>query len=231
MKARFNFSQFRLTANWLDMARFLFIALVLTFAMYAFGNPYVPQWWLWVGYAQVLQILADWLDGPIAQWQERIYQLKLSPEDEAKLTFWQRLNVPGKTQLGMILDPLADKCGNGLTLTTGGYGFIQSYWIIVAIVAVDILLQFAVRPLKRWLGITEKGANFWGKAKTQIQGWTGSIMLFWRGWELPHADAIFTVPLLVALVFGVFSACEHLKPGFIWEIKRWFVRRLNVLRQ
>lgn len=204
-------TNFHFTANWITCARVLLVIPMVWY--YLHGDL------LHGGVFFILSIVPDWFDGPFARWQSRRYNLTLSMDQEATLTFWQRMNFRGQTQLGALLDPLFDKVTNGLGLLLAGYGFVP-YWLVFVIIGIDLVLQFVVRPFKQYHNIGSIKATDWGKYKTQCQGWCAGFMPFWDYFDWPYANVVFPVWLMACIGFGLMSLRSHLIPIWGWYQQR-----------
>ncbi len=200
-------NSFHWTANWITIARVLFVIPMIYF--------YLQGDLQWGGICFIASIVPDWFDGPFARWQSRRYGTMLTPEDEHRLSYWQRINYPGQTTLGAMLDPLFDKVTNGLGLLLAGWNFIP-LWLVGCVIGIDLVLQFVVRPLKSHYKIGSIKATDWGKYKTQCQGWCAGFMPFWQIWHWPYADLVFTLWLTFCIGFGLMSLRSHLIPMLRW---------------
>jgi phosphatidylglycerophosphate synthase len=79
------------------------------------------------------------------------------------MSFGARLRWPGETQLGKILDPIADKGTFYSVLLPGGLNFLPG-WLVY----INFLLAIALtvsRPVLRFLYQAEVAANWFGKRK------------------------------------------------------------------
>lgn len=124
----------------------------------------------------IISFLTDWWDGCVARFHQGDRSL-MSREDEALLTFGERLNYRGVTHLGRALDPFIDKIRFIGLLWTIGLEYVDE-GVAVLMTGLAVLLTL-VRPAKRLLKLDPGGANFWGKRKV-------------------YAEVVF----IVALVFG-----------------------------
>lgn len=214
---QYQLNQFRFTGNWFTYSRFIPLIMMVYFY-------YCHQWGVG-GWCYIAAIVPDWCDGPFARWQKRRSGVPLlTLAQEQQLTWWQRMNLPGASNLGAFMDPFLDKAMNSTALFML-LKFMPWYMagMVLVIIVLDLALQFVVRPLKiRW-GIKDAAkANNWGKYKTQAQGWTAGFMPFVYTWaELlgylprtlqPVLEAGLVVGLLLAIYFAFKSIQGHLWP-------------------
>ncbi|MFC1598164.1 CDP-alcohol phosphatidyltransferase family protein [Patescibacteria group bacterium] len=184
-----------LTANWITALRIIFYPPMIYFIM-------VGELW-YGGYCFGAGMMLDALDG----WWARRQGGVLDWEVEQTMSLWQRMNFRGTTRLGQLLDPAMDKLANNTGILMLGIGFV---WLPLALLPplIDLLLQFAVRPLKNWLNIGDAAANNWGKGKTWWQALAVTCMITFRQW--PEGPAIASAVLGIAILFGCMSVYGHL---------------------
>ncbi len=147
-----------ITANWISVFR---IALTLpTWLLFANGRL------AWGAVLYGLNALFDGLDGAVArQQQDKLGgpAAAIAFEDERKLSYWRRLNLPGMTHFGKFMDPLADKFMNLGALLPLGWNVFPP-WMLVMSAAFAFGLTVS-RPLLQRLFGHDGSANKFGKFK------------------------------------------------------------------
>lgn len=116
------------------------------------------------------------------------------------------------TDIGKIIDPIADKLLIGVALAALGYEYIIVK-IFLVFIGLEIISTFSGVALKQAIG-RPKGSNIFGKVKMLLQ--TFSVVLLVVGLALKSDAAIAsaTMILFIALIFAVFSAYGHLNHAF-----------------
>jgi cardiolipin synthase len=116
----------------------------------------VPQADGWAFLLLVASGVTDWLDGTIARATGQI------------------------SRLGQLLDPLADRLYIAATLVGLAIRGIIPWWLVVVLLARDVVLAVALALLKR-RGITGLPVHFLGKAATFCLLWGFPLLLLGAG--------------------------------------------------
>jgi len=189
--------QLRWTANWCTAFRVVCIPPMI-------WNILCGDFTSAMGWFGINQILDIW-DGLIARRQGGV----LTDQQAEGKSLWEVMNFPGVTPLGSWMDPVMDKATNGVAILLLGLGFVP--WPLVVLpVLIDLLLQFGVRPLKKWLKIGDDASNGNGKAKNWLQSaaivWLALGRGFWWGQWVAIGY------LMLAIIYGGLSVYGHLWP-------------------
>lgn len=132
---------------------------------------------------------------------------------ELRLPLWNQMNFPGKTSLGEILDPLADKLRFLPMLT---YAACQTNLVLPALAIAMWGLEIfstCMRPPFHFLDpwVSGRGATGFGKLKVALQWIT---LILWAGFHqdwLPEGQEVVNVAMSLAFVFGTMSISSRLK--------------------
>jgi CDP-diacylglycerol--glycerol-3-phosphate 3-phosphatidyltransferase len=140
------------TANKITIARILMIPLFVMMAIYyghgvQLGHPQAWQRWSAIGIF-IVAAASDGIDGYIAR----------------------RFNQ--KSQLGVVLDPIADKgllLGAIITLSLSNWGYEFPIWFPVLVIARDIIVVSGALALHYLNGIVQVKPSWTGKTATVLQ--------------------------------------------------------------
>lgn len=145
--------------------------------------------------------LLDWVDGALARYH-RDRGFITPPEQEATMSFWARLDIRGKSELGKSLDPFADKLTFFGALIPLGAGYVA--WPLIATSAVFAIALTLFRVFKKELGFIGDGAaNRFGKWKMWCEILVISAIVL-----LPHdafGKIISTLLLICAVILAFLS--------------------------
>lgn len=181
-----------ITANWISVFR-----IILSFPMLlllAGGHL------AWGAALYGLNGFLDFLDGAVArQQQAKTGTPAIGLEEERELSYWQRLNLPGITNLGKFMDPLADKFMNVLALVPLGWNLFPR-WMLFLSVGFAFGLTIS-RPLLRRLFGHDGSANKFGKFKMMAEIAAVAAVVFTLAGVSEKAVAY--VLLLVAVGLGI----------------------------
>lgn len=205
------------TPNWITATRILaaFAVAALIGARVVTGSTV-----LFVAVVAALTVLlfSDWFDGALSRYQKEAHGIvPLAPEDETKLGFLARLSLRGPTHTGKWLDPLADKAIFCAVLLPAGIGYMPG-WLIACNVMLAAALTFVrMGGVRQRLGLTDVGANWFGKRKMWIEVFHMAALVLLpradaRWWDADYAYAAALITLLAATVFaGLSLAGQFLK--------------------
>lgn len=205
------------TPNWITATRILaaFAVAALIGAWIVTGSTAM---FVAVVVTLALLLLSDWFDGALSRYQRETHGIvPLAPEDETRLAFLARLSLRGPTHTGKWLDPLADKAIFCAVLLPAGIGFMPGWLIGVNVLFAALLTFVRVGGVRQRLGLTDVGANWFGKRKMWIEVLhMSALVLLPRAndgwWRADYGYAAALVTLLAATVFaGLSLAGQFLK--------------------
>lgn len=191
------------TPNKITIARICLIPVFVLMALYygrsvAAGAP--QEWMRWTAIAVfVLAAASDGIDGYIAR---RYNQM---------------------SQLGVILDPIADKgllLSGIITLTVSNWPYEIPLWFPVLVISRDIVVIAGTVALHYFVGGIKVKPSWLGKTATVAQMVAiGVVMLLpwnpWRfsigSWQLRFLD----VPVIIAGFFTLISGIEYARRGLV----------------
>lgn len=185
------FSAPLLSANGVCMWRiYTAIPLSILLGIY-YNDPTISSWLI---YIIAFLFATDALDGAIARWLENI------------------------TNIGKILDPLADKFLVLAILSTTLYHYDNNYFIMTGVLLIihDVIGQFIRGKAKN------PAANWIGKTKTAITMLTTYILSLSR-YDL-YLDYIAGALLLISFIFTLWSFYGKLSPKMKSRSVKFFVR-------
>ena len=191
--------RFHLTANWITSGR---VPLLIPMVYF-----YLHQQWVAGGICFGLSIGLDGADGPWARRQQAKLDFVLTRAQQKLLTWWQLLNFPGNTPFGDEFDPFIDKLSNILAIICVGPLWLP-WWIIYLVIAIELVLQFGVRPLQQRYDV-KSAANKFGKLKTNFFGWGIGAMPFVYVWGVGF---LFYLVVILGLLAACGSVYYHLMP-------------------
>jgi cardiolipin synthase len=150
----------------------------------------VPQADGWAIVLLMVSGITDWLDGKIARATGQI------------------------SRLGQLLDPLADRLYIAATLLGLALRGIIPWWLVIVLVARDVLLAFYLAALKR-RGITGLPVHFLGKAATFCLMYAFPILLISDGASAAGTD-IRDVALALGWAFAIWGTALYWWAGVLY---------------
>jgi cardiolipin synthase len=189
------------TPNKITIARICLIPVFVMMALYygrsvAHGAP--EEWMRWTAVAVfVLAAASDGIDGYIARHYNQM------------------------SQLGVILDPIADKgllLSGIITLSISNWAYEIPLWFPVLVISRDILVVIGVLAVHYMTGGVKVRPSWMGKTATVSQMVAiGFVMLWptnpWRvhlgSWEMKFLD----IPVIIAGVFCLISGVGYIRRG------------------
>lgn len=150
---------------------------------------------LWV---ILLAAVTDWLDGFAAR----------------------RLGVRG--QLGVVLDPLADKVLLvAVFLTLGTIGLIP-VWMLVLVIARDLVIVTGALLLRIYKNVRRFRPSLSGKVSTFFQVVLVLLVLVLAAYPLAIVSALATTALFSSAFFTILSGAVYVRKGVLIACGRWF---------
>lgn len=210
---------------WRKKAANVLGALLSCIAVSVIVGVMLPTWLyvMLVGLVLVVGVPAyytDLFDGTVGLILDERRGSTLTKEAEALMTYDEKINHPGRTQIGKELDAMADKrmyACIGMPLSIIG-GF---FWLMLGTLFVELLL-ILVRPFKEHvLGVKDTSANILGKIKSNVQPYALLIICLITlvgpigRWVSTHyaPESIITVLMTLILVSQLGSLAGHIVSG------------------
>jgi len=187
------------TANKITIARILMIPLFVLMAIY-YGRD-KETWQRWCAVAVFVAAAAsDGIDGYIARRHNQ------------------------RSQLGVILDPLADKgllLAGIITLTFSNWGYEFPLWFPVLVIARDVIVVAGAMALQFLNGTVRVRPSWTGKVATVLQMIAiGLVMLQWNAferdmvlWRHTVRVSFLDLPVLLAGLFTAISGFGYVVDG------------------
>ncbi len=157
----------------------------------------------------IVSLLTDFADGALAHYQQSLLPRRpMMLFEERRLTWRQRIDYKGVTNLGKALDPIADKVRFFCVLYALGLGMVSG-WLIIALTTVALLLTI-IRPIKRWLKLGDASANRLGKLKILAEVVAMGLLVLY-----PTNLILLNVTFVVAFLLALSSLIGHILGAYI----------------